>query len=91
MIYNVERYEHPIIVVRSAKTGLAHEYTVSEDGALYHDGSQFDLCDARDAATAYLTYFKNADANLAAKLLGSERVLGRDKPLSKISAKNDDH
>jgi hypothetical protein len=62
MLYYVERYEHPVIVVRSAKTGLAHEYTVVENGAPHHDGSQHDLCDARDAATAYLAYYKNVAA-----------------------------
>ena len=70
MVYYVERYEHPIIVIRGAKTGLAHEYKVAEDGALYHDGPQFDLCDAREAATAYLAYYRNASADLAAKLRG---------------------
>ena len=59
MNYYVERYEHPTIVVRSAKTGLAHQFTITEDGALYHDGAKFDLCDAKGAAVAYLAYAAN--------------------------------
>lgn len=38
---------------------FAHEFTLAEDGALYHDAAQFDLCDARDAAGAYLAYGAN--------------------------------
>jgi hypothetical protein len=58
MNYYVEQYEHPRIVVRSAKTGLAHEFTVVEGGALYHDGAQLDLCDARGTAIAYLAHYR---------------------------------
>jgi hypothetical protein len=62
MVYYVERYQHPKIVVRSAKSGVAHEYTVLDNSALRHDSPHFDLCDARDAATAYLTYYKSVVA-----------------------------
>lgn len=56
MNYYVELYNHPNIVVRSTKTGLAHEFVVAEDGVLHHDGTQFDFFDARNAAIAYLAH-----------------------------------
>lgn len=65
MIYYVERCEPSIVVVRNAKTGLAYKYTVADDGTLYHDGPQYDLCDARDAATAYLAFYRNANPEFA--------------------------
>lgn len=58
MNYYVELYKHPSIVVRSAKTGIAHEFIVAEDGVLCHDGTQFDFFDARNAAIAYLAHHR---------------------------------
>ena len=57
MNYYVERYEHPTILVRSASTGLAHEFTVGEDGAIFHDEAWFDLGDAKHTAIAYLAHY----------------------------------
>jgi hypothetical protein len=56
MNYYVELYKHPSIVVRSAKTGLAHEFIIAKDGVLYHDKAQIDFFDARNAAIAYLAH-----------------------------------
>ena len=60
MIFVVERYEHPAIVVRNTETGGTHEFMVDDNGALVHDGTRFYLGEARRAAIAYLARYKSA-------------------------------
>jgi hypothetical protein len=60
MNYYVERYEHPMIVVRSTKTGTVHEFIVRDDGTLFHDQTRFDLGDAKRTAITYLTHYRDA-------------------------------
>jgi hypothetical protein len=64
MKYYVELYKHPSIVVRNAKTGLAHEFIVAEDGVLHDDGAGFDLFNARGAAIAYLAHHRCVSQDL---------------------------
>jgi hypothetical protein len=53
-MFEVARYEHLDIFVRSRGTGETYKFLVRNDGALVSEGTRFDQGDARRTAIAYL-------------------------------------
>ena len=60
MSCRVERYDHPMIVVRDLRTGARHEFKVGYDGVLLRDAAWFDPSEARRTAIAFLDRYRSA-------------------------------
>jgi len=60
MTCRVERYDHPMIVVRDLRTGESHQFKIGYDGALVRDAGWFDPSEARRAAIAFLDRYRSA-------------------------------
>jgi hypothetical protein len=63
-MYEVTKYEHPHIFVRSHRTHETYKLLVGSDGALAHDEPRSDLEDARRTAIFYLAGRARANAIL---------------------------
>ncbi len=53
-MFEVTRYEHPCILVRSRRTGETYKFLVGDDGALADDHMRTDLSAALRTAIAFL-------------------------------------
>jgi hypothetical protein len=53
-MFEVTKYEHPDIFVRSRRTGETYWFIVGDDGTVTHDEAGFDQGDAHRMAIAYL-------------------------------------
>jgi len=69
-MFEVARYAHPDIFVRSRRTGETYKFLVGNDGALVNEGTRFDQEDARRTASAYLFQRRRADEGAQWTLLG---------------------
>jgi hypothetical protein len=66
-MFEVTKYEPPQIFVTSRRTGETYKFQVANNGAVAHEGARSDQGDARRTAIAYLAWFSEARARIAAR------------------------
>jgi hypothetical protein len=64
-MFEVMKYEHPHIFVRSRRTAETYKLLIGNDGVVGHDGERCDLGDARRTAIAFLAQRARAATVLA--------------------------
>jgi hypothetical protein len=69
-MFEVARYEHPDIFVRSRGTGETYKFLVGNDGVLVSEGTSFDQGDARRTAIEYLFQRRRTKEAESQTLLG---------------------
>ena len=76
MSCRVERYDHPMIVVRDLRTGARHEFKVGYDGVLVRDAAWFDPSEARRTAIAFLDRYLGHVRDGVRRMLAAGDVAG---------------
>ena len=66
-MFEVTKYEPPQIFVTSRRTGETYKFQVANNGAVAHAGACADQGNARRTAVAYLEWFCEARARIAAR------------------------
>lgn len=65
-MFEVTRYEHPVIYVRCRRTSETYMFLVGNDGSLTHEAARAEQGAARRAAIAYLAQWAGAVTHNAA-------------------------
>jgi hypothetical protein len=63
-MFEVTKFEPPLIFVTSRRTGETYSFLIENNGALSHEGARLDQGDARRTAITYLAWFSKARERL---------------------------